>query len=73
MPEFKRVKLTESGHEVTLAADYIEQATGMTVIQKPAVDSQGIPLQPKFKESVSSAARKKTTSGGGSATSKEDS
>lgn len=63
MPELKRVRLEESGHEVTVAS----VGDGMKVLDKPATDTSGRPLAPKYHTTVDKAAASK------SATSKEDS
>lgn len=53
-PEFVRVKLAESGHEVTVAKHRLDES--MTVLEKPAVNSFGRPLAPKAKRTVEQAA-----------------
>lgn len=44
MPQFTRVRLNESGHEVSVQ----NIRPGMTPIEEPAVDRAGRPLPPRF-------------------------
>jgi hypothetical protein len=60
MPDWKRVRLEESGHEVTVAT----VRDGMKVLDKPATDVRGRPLPALPKTTVAAAAGKKKASGG---------
>lgn len=64
MTDHLRVKQNETGHELTVSRTAYEFAPdGYTVLDKPATDAGGNPLQPKYKTSVATAAAKKATSG----------
>lgn len=61
MPEMVRVKQKETGHELTVDAEWAEQfSEGYEVLaDKEAVDAAGDPLPPKYKTTVSDEAAKK--------------
>lgn len=61
MPEMVRVKQKETGHELTVDAEWVEQySEGYQVLEsKDAVDAAGDPLPPKYKTTVSNEAAKK--------------
>lgn len=73
MPTFIRVKDTSTGHEISIPEALFESNRGaFTKVDKPATDSVGTPLLPKYKTSVSEEAAKKITQSGQKADSKKE-
>lgn len=59
MTEFVRVKQKETGHELSVPTSHAEASDGYSIVDKPAVDSAGRPLPPKYREQVDKIARRK--------------
>lgn len=57
MTEYIRVRQNETGHELTVRAD--RDMTGLTVIDKAALGSDGLPLPMKPKSTVAKRAAEK--------------
>lgn len=58
MTEFIRVRQNETGHELSVPKSHAEAVGGYEEIDKPAVDSAGRPLPPKYRLTVDEAAPK---------------
>lgn len=60
MADFVRVKQKETGHELSVTAEWAERfKDGYTVLDKVAADAAGDPLPPKYLTTVSTEAAKK--------------
>lgn len=72
MPDYLRVKQSDTGHELTVSRSMYDFAPdSYSVLDKPATDAGGNPLPPKHKTSVSTEAAKKATTGRQAAADKE--
>jgi hypothetical protein len=56
MSEFIRVRQIETGHELSVPKSHADAGDGYEVLDKPAVDSAGGPLPPKYRTTVDEAA-----------------
>jgi hypothetical protein len=65
MSEFIRVRQIETGHELSVPKSHADATDGYEVLDKPATDSAGDPLPPKYRTTVAEAAsatrRRRTT------------
>lgn len=73
MPDFLRVRVKDTGHEISIRKDRYDEAV-YTKTDKDALGPDGLPLAPKFKTTVDkSAAAKKATPGQQAESKKENS
>lgn len=72
MPEYKRVRVKDTGHEITIPAGKFDPSV-YTAVDRPATAPGGEPLAPKYRTTVNKAAEKKKAGSGQKATTEEDS
>lgn len=64
MPEYVRVRQSETGHHISIPREHFDAAPSgaYSELQQPGADLAGHPFPPKYKTTVSSEAEKKAGS-----------
>lgn len=71
MPKYLRVRMKDTGHEITIREDQFRE-DAVERLDKEPLGADGLPLPPKFKTTVKKAAENKATTTGQKADSRKD-
>lgn len=64
MSEYIRVRQIETGHQLSVPRSHAEATGGYEVLDKPAVDSAGRPLPPKYRVTLTTSQQPSGQAGG---------